>query len=326
LKPGCMEVMCSTNKCMLDEELIREMEEGVDKGLYTWSPSNYSEFWGKSLEEGRLGKLGAEQANIPGRYMSAVHLSYSPSNLPLQFSTRSSWQGLVSDVSDQGWCASSWAVASAAVAGDRASIVLKSSMDLSSDALTKCGEVCKEGQVSEAWNYIRRHGLWETKCKVDGKACVAQEAKHCTRFRSKPAYRVGREGTIAQPARKVEDIMQELMTQGPLVAIIRVYSDLFMYSKGVYTKTNLAAAKEVGHHAVRIVGWGEEDGLRYWEVANSWGKYWGEEGFFKIKRGSNECEIEEYVVGAWPRKIRRRARRRKTRRNRRVARTGAHGQ
>ena len=65
LKPGCMEVMCSTNKCMLDEELIREMEEGVDKGLYTWSPSNYSEFWGKSLEEGRLGKLGAEQANIP---------------------------------------------------------------------------------------------------------------------------------------------------------------------------------------------------------------------------------------------------------------------
>ena len=34
-------------------------------------------------------------------------------------------------------------------------------------------------------------------------------------------------------------------------------------------------------------------------MANSWGKDWGQNGFFKIKRGINECQIEEFVVGAW---------------------------
>ena len=34
-------------------------------------------------------------------------------------------------------------------------------------------------------------------------------------------------------------------------------------------------------------------------AANSWGQQWGENGFFKIRRGTNECEIEEFVLAAW---------------------------
>lgn len=54
----------------------------------------------------------------------------------------------------------------------------------------------------------------------------------------------------------------------------------------------------LGGHAVKIIGWGtdEKSGLDYWLVANSWNDSWGENGFFRILRGVNECGIEAQVV------------------------------
>ncbi|KAM7300385.1 uncharacterized protein ISCGN_020949 [Ixodes scapularis] len=43
-----------------------------------------------------------------------------------------------------------------------------------------------------------------------------------------------------------------------------------------------------GMHAIRILGWGTENGTPYWLVANSWNEYWGDKGYFKILRGTNE--------------------------------------
>ena len=63
-KPGCMDVMCSTYQCMLEEKVITELQEGADKFIYTWKPANSSEFWGKTLEEGINGKLGADKPDI----------------------------------------------------------------------------------------------------------------------------------------------------------------------------------------------------------------------------------------------------------------------
>lgn len=55
-----------------------------------------------------------------------------------------------------------------------------------------------------------------------------------------------------------------------------------------------------GDHAVKLLGWGQDDGIDYWLCANTWGTSWGMNGFFKIRRGKNECGIENRITGGLP--------------------------
>lgn len=54
----------------------------------------------------------------------------------------------------------------------------------------------------------------------------------------------------------------------------------------------------LGGHAVKIVGWGVENGVNYWLVNNSWNNTWGDHGRFKIKQG--DCGIDSQVVAGLP--------------------------
>ena len=65
-------------------------------------------------------------------------------------------------------------------------------------------------------------------------------------------------------------IQQMLMDGGPVETAFTVYSDFENYDEGIYHHVSGTMA---GGHAVKFVGWGVDDGVKYWKVANSWNSY-----------------------------------------------------
>jgi len=78
-----------------------------------------------------------------------------------------------------------------------------------------------------------------------------------------------------------------LAESGPYEATMSVYQDFLRYTGGVYRYTYGAF---LGYHAVTIVGYDDTGG--YWIAKNSWGKGWGESGWFRIAYG--EVGIDGY--------------------------------
>mmetsp|Transcript_15614 Transcript_15614/g.51092 ORF Transcript_15614/g.51092 Transcript_15614/m.51092 type:complete len:406 (-) Transcript_15614:2724-3941(-) len=92
-----------------------------------------------------------------------------------------------------------------------------------------------------------------------------------------------------------EQIQRFIMESGPVETAFTVYDDFEDYAGGVYQHLT---GNNAGGHAVKFVGWGVDQatGTKYWKVANSWNPYWGEDGYFRILRGVNECGIENEVT------------------------------
>ena len=131
---------------------------------------------------------------------------------------------------------------------------------------------------------------------VDGKTPMRK-------YRCKTAYVCSKENDdISLKERK---LMYDIYKYGPVIVGFILFPD-FVYDydgKSIYTHADKSGG-DLGGHAVRLVGWGEEtvkgELIKYWWIANSWGKDWGINGYFRMKRSMPEIQLEDNVMSIIP--------------------------
>jgi len=92
-------------------------------------------------------------------------------------------------------------------------------------------------------------------------------------------------------------MMQEIYQRGPIACGIAVPDALENYTSGIFHDTT--GDMDIVHD-ISVVGWGVEDGVKYWTVRNSWGSHFGESGFVRVVRGINNIAIESDCAWATP--------------------------
>nr|CDJ88561.1 Peptidase C1A domain containing protein [Haemonchus contortus] len=248
-------------------------------------------------------------------------------DIPDEYDPRKIWSNCTSFyIRDQANCGSCWAVSTAAAISDRICIATKarkqvniSATDLVTCCTPTCGFGCDGGWSIKAWEYFTYAGLvsggeYRSKrccrpypihpCGHHGNdtyygECPEEASTPPCKKKCQPGYRKlyrmdKRYGTEAfELPKSVKAIQKELLKNGPVTASFAVYEDFSLYKSGIYRHT---AGELRGYHAVKMIGWGKENGTEYWLIANSWHDDWGEKGYFRIIRGINDCGIEENVA------------------------------
>ena len=98
--------------------------------------------------------------------------------------------------------------------------------------------------------------------------------------------------------RGADKMKAEIFQNGPIACGIAATPGLHDYQGGIYEEVNDLDI----NHIVSVLGWGLDEATQeeYWIVRNSWGTYWGERGFLRIKMYENNLRLEEDCTAAIP--------------------------
>lgn len=134
---------------------------------------------------------------------------------------------------------------------------------------------CNGGLMDDAFKFIIKNGGLTTEANypytaADGTCNAKKASNHATSIK----------GFEDVPVDSEAALMKAVANQPVSVAIDAGDITFQLYQGGVFTGycgTDL-------DHGVTAVGYGTDDGTKYWLVKNSWGASWGESGYIRMER------------------------------------------
>ena len=268
------------------------------------------------------GAFMTENSKFP--HVSQVH-KFNFNDVPANFSSETKWPQCqsIKDIRDQANCGASWAFGAVSAMSDRLCIsgdneqaeTLQIRLS-SEDLLTccgACGNGCNGGYPSIAWDFFADTGIVTGWNYGDKNFCSPYEFHPCTKQYPKCSKRVNTPscnevciqgypkyynndkhfGSTPYYVTGETFMMAEISKNGPIETAFTLYEDFMTYKSGVYWHRH---GYTLGGLAVKIVGYGVLDGVKYWRAANSWGRSWGMDGYFLMRRGQNDCGFESQGV------------------------------
>ena len=223
------------------------------------------------------------------------------------------------------YCGSCWLHAGIAVLNDRLKIARNASwpeLSLARQVVLNCGAKeagsCKGGSDYGVYVFAHKYGIPDDTCQpYDAKEhfctpfrncmncdppVISDQHQRCYSVQRYARYFVRDYGRMNNPS--VAQMQSEIWKRGPISCSVDASAleygrykkhdviTLATLQQAIGNMENLTISWEPDHD-VEIVGWGrDKDGL-HWIVRNSWGGYWGDNGIFKVRLGSNTMGIEE---------------------------------
>jgi len=210
------------------------------------------------------------------------------------------------------YCGSCWAHAATSALSDRIKIQRKAAwpdINVAPQVLISCSQDdgCHGGEAFNAFEWMSKNEITDETCSIyrarghdNGQKCSAMTVcencmpgEPCFVPDSYLVYGTEEYGKVSGE----KAMMNEIKKRGPIACGVAVPDALEDYTGGIFEdKTgdlNIV-------HDISVVGWGVENGTKYWTVRNSWGSHFGESGFFRVVRGVNNIAIESDCAWATP--------------------------
>jgi len=241
-------------------------------------------------------------------YDAMAYVNLHPYNVKIRNDAPSSYdwrtQGRVSGVKDQGSCGSCWAFATVANLEGLYYAEKKEMKTFSEQMVVDCDTYdsgCNGGLMEYTFDWLKKNGginLEEDYPYIGFKqSCKSDPSKYAD-FKVTGYKKLGSSYETWSPVDE-DEIKEFLYETGPLAIALNA-NPLQTYVSGILDLPESKCSSSGINHAVTLVGYGTdaETSMDYWIVKNSWGINWGEEGFFRIRRGNGTCGINCYITTA----------------------------